>query len=652
MDKNLDIIAKELFGKIRTQFPKIKLGDEESKITDEPEKARFFDFEYTQDGEILGNINISLSKKDGVVVIYSNDLIGDKQSHAKTRFFNFLRELREFAKQKLMNFDTRNITKSNLEKRDYKFLSHNIGEGTMIESKLYGTSMTSYQQLGDTRLVVKHTAPVNSELPAGRTQRINSIYIENSQGERFKYPFKHLNGARALAQHIGHGGTPYDSLGQHVIGLSEEMSKLRMFKSYVDRNPTISENIGGIKDKVFERIEEIKKQIHDLQHPTRYESFAESFEEKEETQIPEEIVNDWIDRLTIRTFNEELKNVFPYIFKLVDESDIPVKELTFDDLIEKTEDMPFDGGKKVTGPRKDEYGNVVKNIAKHLAKKGRTAAEKDSKEKKESSIPEIAEYESQLNRIVGEAADIFSDNPEAAVEKLNQLVSQEFPVGADGTNAIESLNGIINDKELMDIFKELADISPGADVRDILKDYIKMKDEENGTDVLSMITFGEEETGVDYAPEVPAAPAAEPVPAAPAAAPAEQPVTASLEPTDEGNAFAQAVQKAKAAGMKPGDKFKVGEKEFTLQDAIEQAGLKVEDFFGGEPKSNQGELIEFIKSMYDSNTGAFPKGETGVLIAVEKKFGEGALPVAHKVIGKLNNMFEGHRIKKLAGLVK
>ena len=35
----------------------------------------------------------------------------------------------------------------------------------------------------------------------------------------------------------------------------------------------------------------------------------------------------------------------------------------------------------------------------------------------------------------------------------------------------------------------------------------------------------------------------------------------------EGNAFAQAVQKAKTAGMKKGDKFKVGDKEFTLQDA-------------------------------------------------------------------------------------
>ena len=50
----------------------------------------------------------------------------------------------------------------------------------------------------------------------------------------------------------------------------------------------------------------------------------------------------------------------------------------------------------------------------------------------------------------------------------------------------------------------------------------------------------------------------------------------------EGNQFAQAVQKAKAAGMKAGDKFKVGNDEYTLKDAIEMAGLPIEEFFSEE----------------------------------------------------------------------
>ena len=34
--------------------------------------------------------------------------------------------------------------------------------------------------------------------------------------------------------------------------------------------------------------------------------------------------------------------------------------------------------------------------------------------------------------------------------------------------------------------------------------------------------------------------------------------------------------------MKAGDKFKVGDKEYTLKDAIELAGLKLEEFFSEE----------------------------------------------------------------------
>ena len=56
------------------------------------------------------------------------------------------------------------------------------------------------------------------------------------------------------------------------------------------------------------------------------------------------------------------------------------------------------------------------------------------------------------------------------------------------------------------------------------------------------------------------------------------------EPKAEGNEFAQAVQKAKAAGMKAGDKFKVGDKEYTLKDAIELAGLNLNEFFQEEDK--------------------------------------------------------------------
>jgi hypothetical protein len=61
-------------------------------------------------------------------------------------------------------------------------------------------------------------------------------------------------------------------------------------------------------------------------------------------------------------------------------------------------------------------------------------------------------------------------------------------------------------------------------------------------------------------------------------------------PQTEGNDFAQAVNKAKAAGMKPGDKFTVGDKEYTLKDAIERAGLQLETFFNEDSNDYEGSV--------------------------------------------------------------
>jgi hypothetical protein len=535
----------------------------------------------------------------------------------KKLWFNFIEELREFTKPKMLNFEVRNINLNNLNKR---------GENQMTESKLWGGNKTSYQDLGETRLIIKHSQPVNTEIPAGRTMHIESIYIENQAGERFRYPIRHLNGARAMAEHIAHGGNPYDEIGQYVVGLSEELSSLRKFKGYVSRTSGVSEAMGDITNRVVERIDEIKKEIGSLQKSSFYETFAEGFTKLESKEIPEDIVNDWVDRLTIKTFNEELKGVFPYIYKLVGEEINPVKEVDYEDFLNST----------IT---QEEYES----------------------EEFDYIIPEELKFEKYLNTIIGEDGTIFSDNEEeqkVAIDKLNGLVQQELPVGSDGSNAIESLKEIINDDELNDIFKELADVSPESDVRPILKDYIKIKDEENGSDVLSKINFGDNaepsEPATPPSPE-PAAPAPMPTEPAPAAAaPAAPPATPAPVMADihsgSGNKLASAIERAKKAGMQAEDTITVAGKEMTLADAIKHVGMQVEDFFGSGYEDSGDEVVEFVKSMFDEETGRFPKGETGVLLSVEKKFGESAVKKAHHVMNELGYMAESKRIRQLAGL--
>lgn len=327
--KELNTISSDLFNKIRSRFSDIKIGDKDGAKTDDESQARFFDFNYKVNGKKLGRVNLKIDEKS-LTVIYNTDMI-DNAGDSKTDWYNFLKELRQFASSNFLTFDTRDITKSNLDKRDYEYLSKDSGENKMSESRLFGTSKTSYQDVGEAKIIVKHSAPVNANNPAGRTQRIESIYIESSNGERFRYPSKHLNGARAMAVHVANGGAPYDAIGGYISGLSEEISKLRQFKNYTQRSGVMAEALGGVTEQVAERIKEIKLEVAALQRQGFYESFRESFTPTDNIEVPEETMSEWVDALTVKTFNEELTSVFPYIYRLVKEK--ADRGLTYDDIV-------------------------------------------------------------------------------------------------------------------------------------------------------------------------------------------------------------------------------------------------------------------------------------------------------------------------------
>jgi len=663
MNTNLDKIALDLYGKIETRFPNVKIGDENaevlSKKTDIP-KARFFEFEYTDNGKSLGNVAITLDEDDGVVVQISGNLADSKHHGA----FRFIRSFRSFAKDRLLKFDIQNIGKSELDKRDYAFQAKPKEETMepMMESKMYGTARMSYQDLGEAKLIVKHSQPINVDLAAGRTMHIEGIWVENADGERFKYPYKHLNGARALAEHLKAGGNPYDGIGQHITSLSEELAQLRKFKNYVGRNATLSEAMDDINGRVNERIESVKKEVQSLQRPTYYQQFAESFTANESQEIPEEILNDWIDRLTIRTFNEELKTAFPYIYRLVGEN-IAVKELSADDLL-------------------DEAGSPAQQAAIAIAKK---------KAKKVSEDPED-QFENFINSIVEDGEqegenEIFSadmDKQSKALNKLKSLIAGDLKPGVDGVNASLSLKGIIdsplfasdyldgmsdNDDVGTMVKKYFQDLATGKITDDSIQgaDIGDIKDIAQGIVASKSLDSAGNETPVGGeevppaaaapapAPEAPAAPA--PAPEAPAAAaPAPEQPAPVAEGSDEDPPFdpdpprknpiakagkhgqgystarhlaraglIKAIHTAKKHGAQLDTTLDFGDKEKTLHDCIIECGMDPKDFGFGQDENESGvdQMLKSISGFWNKEAKNFTIGGTRAKTKVVKDFKNG-----------------------------
>lgn len=656
MNSNLDKIAKDLYGKIQTRFQNIKIGDENATVLSKKEDiphARFFEFEYEEGGEPLGTIAITLDAEDGVVVQVSGDLVNDDDETTHHGAYKFIRSFRQFAKDRLLNFDVQNIGKSNMDKRDYQFQAKRKEEPVMaqapiMENKMYGNARMSYQDLGEARLVVKHSQPINLELPAGRTMHIENIYIENAVGERFRYPFKHLNGARALAEHIKAGGNPYDAIGKHICSLSEELASLRKFKGYVNRQEQLSEAMSNVTSRVMERIEEIKKTVQQLQRPAYYQAFAESFEAQEEQMLPEEIVNDLIDRLTIRTFNEELKSVFPFIAKFVDESELPVLEIGADDILGEKEGnfTTHKGGKVsykdgVTRHEKTDYDNgegpeLGYAIAKSQGSRHSKAhLDHDANDRPNFKHPED-QFESFMDDLIREDRDeIFSPNKDAqnaAIDQLNKIMDKELKGGPEGVNAIESLKGLIDDPEFLD---SLRDIDPDLDVRPLIQQYVTLAD----PSVATQLHFGgdtseggEEEAPVPPppapAPEAPPAPApdasamaAPPEAVAAPGAPAEMPPEAAPAPIAE--SILNALRKASKAGATLETQLDFGHGTKTIAEIIAECGMEPQDVGYEQEGNGLEDMLKFVSGFYNKDEGNFPLGGMRVKIKVKKGFEDG-----------------------------
>ena len=271
-------VGNDLFLKLKSHFPKIKLGDDKGMSTVDPKKAVFFDFDFTVAGKLITSVSISIADEGSMKIFYSRDTLSDQDDIIKGEWFDFLKSMRSFAKRRLLSFEPKNIIKKNLDKRDYNFLTNKNKDQTMSESSLYGSTRSSYQKLENTKLIIRHSKKIDEAGINSRTRNIESVYVESANGERFRYPYIHLSGARAMQRHVANGGNPYDSFGQYIVSLSENIYNLRRFNQLVSRHAFLENTeVTPIAEAARTKVKSIKKTLESIQKQRGYETVQENF---------------------------------------------------------------------------------------------------------------------------------------------------------------------------------------------------------------------------------------------------------------------------------------------------------------------------------------------------------------------------------------
>lgn len=318
----IEKIAENLFDKIRSRFDGVSIGDENAKATLDPEKARFFNFDFSVDGENYGNVTLSLVDEQNLKVYFDKEMDAAMSEEHEQNWFTFLKNLRLFAKRNLLSFDVRDIAKSGLNLKDLRHANKDAqvldkDDITVTESKLYGTSRSSYESLGnDVRIIARHkTRIVDDTKPGARSRNIQAFYIENSLGERVRCPEgTTFNGARAIARHAKNGGALHDEFGQHIVKVIKEMNSLKTFVRNMRGRQFEDTETGAMVETAIDHYGKLHRDLFTIRSQRGYDQYRALWQ-------PEELEEDDIDmdslreRFVRRVFDDRLLDALPIVHR-------------------------------------------------------------------------------------------------------------------------------------------------------------------------------------------------------------------------------------------------------------------------------------------------------------------------------------------------
>ena len=436
--------SQKLFNLLLSKDFDVKTLDSYGKSITDIVEADIFSFDFVSNKVNYGTVVILLGEDTNFEIFFGDNIGRGLERDAKNTWYELLYQLRMFAKRNMMSFSLKNINK----------LKHTMQGMSAINEGLYegwnGTSKSSYNpQKNKTKLIIRH----NKKIAEGdqRFRNISSIFIENSDGERFKLPFKSIAGARAMARHVSEGHTPYDAFGLHV---TETIDNINTIGSFL-RVKSINEN--DASSKIFETCshhnKKLKKNIKLMSGVRGYKKYTESW--------------------SPTTVNED------------------------EHLIERVRSLLIPEGES------DSRVNDVLPVLANLIAEYRTHdnTTKSSTMESDNTMLELEMFESWANNIT-EGTWAIPDSPEA-LYRLKEILSKELPVGVDATNTTEVLYDVIGDDELFDNLGDLARDDPEADARFAIVNWMKdygLEINEMGADMTKIIM--DIEDGEDHQAEV------------------------------------------------------------------------------------------------------------------------------------------------------
>ena len=222
----------------------------------------------------------------------------------------------------MLTFDTRDINRSNLDLKDIRQQAasdstYDKEELAIAEGRLYGLGnnrRVSFGDVGTHKLIIKHRDQIDPDRHGARSRKIEHIFIETPVGERFLLDHVNLEGARATANHLRHGGRFGDEGSELINEMVREMASMRHFVRAM-RNRTFEDTeTTAYVEAACGRYNEVRDHLKRFQGRRGQELLIDMLNQGDD--VDEQIdIEEMKERFVKKIYDDRFNDALPYVFK-------------------------------------------------------------------------------------------------------------------------------------------------------------------------------------------------------------------------------------------------------------------------------------------------------------------------------------------------
>ena len=392
--------AQQLYDLLVSRNFDPELLDSSGRPSQDPSDTEIFSFNFqTESGNDYGTMVVMLGDNNDMEIYFGDNIGRGMEVDDKKEWFDFLYQLRMFAKRNLMTFGLKNLNRLRYSMQGQAAIKEGLFESWNGKKDVSWNAGAT-----ESRLMIKHKRVLGED--EARFRCVESLFIETAEGERYKLPFKNLTGGKAMLEHVRNGGRPYDTRGQHIAEMVTELNVLSRFRR-ANHGRIFEGDTASLVEQTNAYYETARHTLKSLSTKSGYNTYFESWNPEQVTE--EAMVIEGLKHLFItQTLDQRIEEALPILARI----------------------------------------------------------QQQGTEMKEANI-----FEAWARQLV-EGTWATPDTPEKRAT-LAQLMSAEFPVGPDATNATEQLYDIMGDDVLFDRLETLSTQDADADARQIIYDRMQ-----------------------------------------------------------------------------------------------------------------------------------------------------------------------------------